>query len=50
MAIAFAVFTVSELWQFGTKRKQSAINRNKARNLLFSHSLRVATATSAAVP
>ena len=29
MAIAFAVFTVSELWQFGTKRKQSAINSNK---------------------
>ena len=31
VAIAFAVFTVSELWQFGTKRKQSAINSNKVR-------------------
>ena len=31
MAIAFAVFTVSELWQFGTKRKQAAINGNKVR-------------------
>ncbi|KAK9835990.1 hypothetical protein WJX81_004040 [Elliptochloris bilobata] len=29
VAIAFAVFAVSELWQFGTKRKQAALNANK---------------------
>ena len=39
MAIAFAVFTVSELWQFGTKRKQSAINSNKVHIYQYPKSL-----------
>ena len=39
MAIAFAVFIVSVLWQFGTKRKQSAINSNKVRNHQYPNSV-----------
>jgi len=30
VAIAFAIFLVSQLWQFGTKRKQAALNDKKA--------------------
>ncbi len=31
VAVACAVFATSELWQFGTKRKQAALNASKAR-------------------
>lgn len=41
MAIAFAVFTISELWQFGTKRKQAAINSSKVRSHQYPNSLSV---------
>ena len=30
VAVAFAIFLVSQLWQFGTKRKQAALNDKKA--------------------
>ena len=30
MAVAFAIFLVSQLWQFGTKRKQAALDDKKA--------------------